>query len=96
MTGSEGTQMIELIVIEEEEGTLVLRLQQWDAGFKSRSDGPATMKLMSLEKNKVMFQRVGDEGTLETLGYSRPADDQFRIHVKTVQGAEFEIPLVAK
>jgi hypothetical protein len=95
MANAGSTSMIELIVIEEEEGTLMLRLQQWNPGFAPRSPNPQTMKLVESSKNKVVFEAVS-EGGMARLGYSRPADDQFVISIKTSQGAEFDIPLKAK
>ncbi len=93
-TGDGATNMIELIVIEEEEGSLTLRLQQWDPGFKPRSEGPQVMRLIELSERKVVFEATGDGG-LQRLGYSRPADDEFVISIKTA-GGEFDIPLKSK
>ena len=95
MTTADSTSMVELIVIEEEEGTLMLRLQQWNPGFEPRTPGPQTMKLVESSERKVVFEALG-EGGLARLGYSRPADDRFVISIKTAQGAEFDIPLQAK
>ena len=86
--------MIELIVIEEEEGSLVLRLQQWNPGYEPRTPGPQVMKLIELSERKVVFEATS-EGGLQILGYSRPADDEFVISVTTAQG-EFNIPLKAR
>lgn len=95
MTTAEATSMVELIVIEEEEGTLMLRLQQWNPGFSPRTPGPQTMKLVESSKNKVVFEAVS-EGGMARLGYSRPEDGKFVISIKTSEGAEFDIPLAAK
>jgi hypothetical protein len=92
MTNGEATAMIELIVIEEEEGSLMLRLQQWNPGFMPRSEKPQTLKLVSSEPNKVKFE-AQSEGGLKTLGYSRDGE-QFSIHVGAAQG-EFKIDLQA-
>ncbi len=48
MRGDGATSMIELIVIEEEEGSLVLRIQQWDPGFKPRTPSAQRMNLASI------------------------------------------------
>lgn len=93
-TNGGATNMIELIVIEEEEGTLMLRIQQWNPGFKPRTEGPQVMKLVESVKNKVVFEAV-TEGGLKRLSYSRPAADQFVVSVETAQG-NFDIPLKAK
>lgn len=91
-TAADATNMIELIVIEEEAGTLMLRLQQWNPGFAPRTPGPQVMKLKSSEPNKVVFEATA-EGGLKTLGYSRPAPDQFVISIELPQGQKFDIPL---
>ena len=70
MTGDGKTRMVELIVIEEEEGTLRLRLQQWDAGYKPRTPGPQVMKLIDLGENTVAFKSE-TEGDIAELRYTR-------------------------
>jgi hypothetical protein len=95
MTGGDATSMIELIVIEEENGTLMLRVQQWNPGFKPRTPEPQVMKLVESVPNKVVFGATAGGG-LKTLGYSRPAPDQFVISIETAQGAKFDIPLKGK
>lgn len=92
-TANDATTMIELIVIEETEGSLVLRLQQWNPGWVPRTEGPQVMNLVSSEPNKVMFEAAG-EGALKTLGYSLDGDT-FTISVSTEQGS-FDIPLERK
>ncbi len=52
------------------------------------------MRLIELGERKVVFEATGDGG-LQTLGYSRPADDEFVISIKTA-GGEFDIPLKSK
>ena len=37
-TGPDGMGMVEMVYIEEANGTLDLYLQQWDTGFKSKND----------------------------------------------------------
>lgn len=91
-TSGDATSMIELIVIEEENDTLMLRVQQWNPGFKPRTPAPQVMKLVESAPNKVVFGATA-EGGLKTLGYSRPAPDQFVISIETPQGAKFDIPL---
>ncbi len=65
-TGNGATTMIELIVIEEEEGSLTLRLQQWNPGFEPRTEGPQVMRLIELGDRKVVFKNTG-EGDLKIL-----------------------------
>ncbi|MDD9889065.1 MAG: DUF6265 family protein [Gammaproteobacteria bacterium] len=38
MTGADATSMFEVITIEEVDGSLVLHIQQWDAGFQPRTE----------------------------------------------------------
>ena len=91
-TDCEKTTMIELIVVEEEEGSLVLRLQQWNPGFAPRSEAPQVMKLIELSDHKVVFEDVSGGG-LKKLGYSREGN-QFTISIETA-GGSFDIPLTA-
>ena len=94
-TNGDATSMIELIVIEEEEeGSLVLRLQAWNPGFEPLSEAPQEMTLVESSENKVVFEAVG-EGGLKRLGYSRAAN-HFTVHVTTAQGQEFSLELAAK
>jgi len=53
MTGGGKTSMVELIVIEEEDDTLRLRLQQWDPGLKPRTPGPQVLKLVEMGDSTV-------------------------------------------
>lgn len=91
-TGAGKTNMVELIVIEEFEGSLVLRLQQWNPGFVPRSAGPQEMRLVEIAERKVGFEATG-EGGLKKLTYTRPADDTFVVSVVTAQGAAVSFEL---
>ncbi|MCY4014610.1 MAG: DUF6265 family protein [Gammaproteobacteria bacterium] len=93
MTSGGQTSMVELIVIEEEDDTLVLRLQQWDPGMKPRTEGPTVMKLTELGDNTVAFGVVG-EGMFNTLRYTRDGDT-FTISITNADGSSFDIPLTA-
>jgi hypothetical protein len=92
-TGAGKTSMIELIVIEEAEGSLVLRLQQWNPGYQPRSPGPQEMRLVEIAERKVVFDAVGEGGGLKKLTYTRPADDTFVVSVVTAQGAAVSFEL---
>jgi hypothetical protein len=85
------TSFLELIVIEEEEGSLVLRLQQWNPGFVPRTEKPSTMDLVSIAESKVTF-KAREEGGIQVLSYSKPAPEQFVISIETARGS-FELPL---
>jgi hypothetical protein len=90
--GEAGTSMVELIVIEEQDDTLVLHLQQWDPGFSPRPGGANRMTLAEIGERSVRFQ--GTEGAgLASLRYSRPSDDTFTVHVETAEGQTFEMVL---
>jgi len=95
MTGNGSTSMVELIVIEEENDSLTLRIQQWDPGFKPRTPGPQVMELVSKGENSVGFKAVS-EGGMKTLAYSRPDNDSFNIDIETSKGAKFQIKLKAR
>lgn len=92
-TGDGATNMIELIVIEEEGSSLMLRLKQWDPGMAPRAEGFQVMELLEIGDNRVVFENVSDGG-LQQLGYSLDGD-QFTISVTTAQGA-FDIPLTRR
>ena len=94
MTGDGKTSMVELIVIEEEAGTLRLRLQQWDPGFKPRTPGPNVMKLIDLGENTVAFQSETG-GEIAELRYTRDGDN-FTISIVNAAGAAFDLPLKAR
>ena len=90
------TNMIELISIEEENDSLVLRLKQWNPGMVPRYDGFQVMKLVESKDRMISFENTGEgEASLAKLRYSRPADDKFVISVETSGGQTFEIPLEA-
>ena len=93
MTGGGQTSMVELIVIEEEDDTLVLRLQQWDPGMKPRTEGPTVMKLAEMGESTVAFEVVG-EGMFSTLRYTRDGDT-FTISITNPDGSSFDLPLTA-
>ena len=90
------TNMIELISIEEENDSLVLRLKQWNPGMEPRYDGFIVMKLVESKDRMIKFENTGEgAAVLAKLSYSRPADDKFVISVETPTGQSFEIPLDA-
>lgn len=94
MTGGGETSMVELIVIEEEEGTLRLRLQQWDPGFKPRMPVAQAMKLIDLGENTVAFE-AETAGDIAELRYTRDGDN-FTISIVNAAGAAFDLPLKAR
>ncbi len=95
ITGHGATSMVELIVIEEENDSLVLRVQQWDAGFSPRTEKPQTMTLVKVAENRVEFKQTDVVG-FKTLTYSRPTPDTFIIELVTAEGNPVQIPLQAR
>jgi hypothetical protein len=89
-TSGGATNMIELIVVEEEGDSLTLRLKQWDPGMQPRADGFQVFRLIEIGDKKVAFRNT-EEGGLQRLGYSL-VGDRFTISVETAGGA-FDIPL---
>lgn len=95
MTGGGKTSMVEMIVIEEEEGTLRLRLQQWDPGFKPRTPAPMVFALEELGENTVAFKAVSEGATMSTLRYTRDGE-RFTISIRFGEDApQVQIPLTA-
>ena len=94
-TGPDGMGMVEMVYIEEANGTLDLYIQQWDTGFKSRTPGAQKMTMSEITENSITFRAV-DEGGLAKLKYSRPAIDAFHIDVVTAGGQQFTIKLSAQ
>jgi hypothetical protein len=95
MTTADATPMVELIVIEEESDTLVLRIQQWDPGFSPRTAEPQTMTLTELGERSVKFT-AASAGGLKTLAYSSPAPDAFHIDIETADGTPIALKLNAR
>jgi hypothetical protein len=91
MTGNGGTSMFEMITIEEVDGSLVLNVQQFDAGFKPRTPAPITMELAMIMDNHVHFNAVS-EGGMRSLGYTLDGDN-FTIHVEQASGQTMDIAL---
>lgn len=89
-TAAGKTDMIEIIVIEEEGDSLTLRLKQWNPGMQERDPGFQVMELIEIGTKRVLFKNTGTVG-LQQLGYSLDGD-QFTISVKTAQGG-IDIPL---
>lgn len=93
-TGNGGTNMFEMITIEEVDGSLVLHIQQFDPGFKARTSAPQRMELGMIGPNHVHFDAVG-EGSMKSLGYTKEGDI-FIIHVGRPDGGKIDIPLASR
>lgn len=95
LTGNGETSMVEMIVIEEENDSLVLRIQQWDPGFVPRTPGPQTLTLREVGDNRVSFE-AGDDAAFRNLTYSRPEPDTFVIEVVVGDAEQQRIELKAR
>ena len=92
MLSGEQMLMVELIVIEEHEDSLRLRIQQWDPGMEPRESGRQTMQLVELEDERVSFE-AEDEGPLKKLTYQRTAENDFEITVVNSEDQEHTMKL---
>ena len=73
-------QVVELILIEEEDDTLMLRGNQWFPGYKPKLEQLDVMKLTSMGNQTVTFEEHGFS-RMKKLTYSRPAPDLFKIEI---------------
>lgn len=69
MSSASGIGMWEVITIEEKDGSLVMNVQQWSAGFEPRTP-LQTLELGEIGEQSVRFDAV-TEGSVKSLGYSR-------------------------
>ena len=90
--GNGETRMVELIVVEEEADTLVLRIQQFDPGFAPRTTVPQVLALTHIGDRTVTFESAS-AGGLKKLTYARPADDRFTVAVELTEGDRFDIEM---
>ena len=93
ITSPEGTAMVEIVNIEEMDGTLVLHIQQWDPGFVARAEAQK-MVLDSIGERRVSFV-AASSGGLKKLGYTLTEAGQFLIEVTTAENQEMTLPLAA-
>ena len=82
-------------MIEEENDSLVLRLQVWDPGFIPRTEKPNVFKLVGIGERSVQWESIVDGASLAKLGYSSPTQDKFIISGETQGGQEFQIQQAA-
>ena len=81
------TNMVELIVIEESEGTLVFRIQQWSKSYEPRMPAPQKMVLAELGENSVRFEAEEAGNAFRSLTYSRPSPEAFNIKLELTEPA---------
>ena len=79
------TNMVELIVIEESEGTLIFRIQQWSKSYEPRMPAPQKMVLAELGENSVRFESQEDGNAFRSLTYSRPSPEAFNIRLELTE-----------
>lgn len=95
ITGGGATEMLELIVIEQADDSLVFRVRQWLPGYVPRRPEPQVMALTAIGENRVSFSGSGDVD-FRTLTYSRPQPDQFHIDAVTMTGETLRLRLRAR
>lgn len=95
MSGPTGVSMWEVITIEEKDGSLLMSIQQWDAGFKPRSPEAQKMELVEIGDKRVKFKAV-TEGAMTSLGYSIAADGSFVIEAGQPGGNVAKLTLKGK
>ena len=79
------TDMVELIVIEESEGTLIFRIQQWTKSYEPRMAAPQKLVLAELGDNSVRFEAEEAGNAFRSLTYSRPSPEAFNIKLELTE-----------
>ena len=82
--GDGANNLIELIVVEEVRGSLVLRWKQWNPGMEERTAGFEVMDLVDIGDKTVAFKDRGEDGT-QSVRYSL-SGDTFTISMSTSRG----------
>ena len=85
MSSAQGTVFVELIIISEENDTLVLRLRQFSPDYEPRTPGIQKMTMASQTDHSITFTSDSDEG-LKKLTYTRVSENEFTLDGVTVQG----------
>ncbi len=93
MAGPKGTQMIELVIIREHDGSLLLTLQQFNPDFTPRTPAPQLMRLASRGDKTVTFVDAQNTAGLKKLTYSRTTDDHYLIEAELPSGEMFKASL---
>ena len=89
LTGPEGVSMIELIVIRQEQDSLMLYLRQFSPALELRL--AQDMRLQEISPHAVRF--VGDEdASIKALAYSRTAD-VLKVELTTGDGSVLVVEL---
>lgn len=93
ITKGDVTTIVEMLVIHEQGGSLVLHQQRCNPCSKVQSE-PLQMKLIEIGKDKVVFEAVG-KSALKTVGYRREGD-KIIVTGTFPQGGKFDAPLIPK
>lgn len=92
MAGPEGTRMVELVIIHEHEGSLVLNLQQFKPDYSPLTPAPQKMKLVGTGDQSVTFEDAENTPGIKRLTYSRTGD-VFTVEAILADGNVFKAPL---
>ena len=91
-TNDSSTQFVEIVHIEEVNGTLELQLQLFDNSLSPITPEVYYFELTKLEENYVSFKGIGTSAH-RTLSYERPEKDLFYIRFQPYEGDAVEIRL---
>jgi hypothetical protein len=92
LTGNGATGMVELILIEDVEDSVVFRVRQFLPGLVPRSPDAQLMELAEIGDRRVGFTATGD-AIFRRLTYSRPTADEFVIDAETPAGDKIHLTL---
>ncbi len=95
MVAPTGTNMVELVIIREHEGSLVLSLQQFKPDYTPITPAPQKMKLVSTGHQTVTFEDAENTPGLKKVTYSR-VGDVFTVEAVLPNGNVFKVPLNKK
>ena len=93
ITSTESTAMVEIVDIQEMDGTLILYTQQWDPGFVASAEAQK-MVLDSIGDPSVSFV-AASSGGLKKFGCTLTEAGQFLIEVNTAENQEMALPLAS-
>lgn len=95
MTSTRGTEMLELIAINEEEDSLILRMQQFGTDMQPRLPQAQALKLTAIGDSSATFE-AHTPGGLQKLVYTREAEDGFSVAVTLTEGTQFKADMTAQ
>ena len=95
MTNEVGTDFVEIIHINELNGTLELHLKLFDNALSQTTPKAHKFELTKIDKDYISFKGISP-GAHRTLSYSRPEKDVFYIRFQPHIGNAVEIKLTPK